>query len=423
MQAPTATATRPFPTPLFGGPQKPPHIVVAGNGIGGMAVVSQLKQGIKKHPGLAHVTLIGPRPDFIFKPLLLDTLLAPRPAASQPIAPKHTQPNDPIQFRQGSLTDFSLPPHGQVRYGKGESLGYDYLVMALGCVPPSNSPIPGLQAHALPLETPEDITRLQASVEQKLTRALANPTEAKNLSFVILGGGVTGVEAALLLHARVSRELKARRADPALQPRITLIHGGKALLSDPYFSPLKPVIQDQLTKAGIQVLLRHWVVGVEAHQVIVKDSATGALHTLDTQQPINALGGVPHPLARQLTEATQQRVSVNPFLELPSQPNVYVIGDLAEANDTQGRPLPMLGQVADQQGRYVGQDLYLKLLGKSQQRRPFRYKHHGVTLPLTGEKAVMEIKLPGGKSLLLRGRLAAWLRQIRYRTPMRRAES
>jgi NADH dehydrogenase len=422
MFAPVAMATRPFSALTFGGPQKPSHIVVAGNGIGGMAVVSKLKQALQKRPHLANVTLIGPRPDFVFKPLLLDSLLAPQTASSWPLAEQLTHPNAPIQFRQGNITALSLPPHGQVQHNKSGPIDYDYLVVALGYVKPPVHRVPGLHQHALFVETPQDIAKLEASLLQKLDHALKAPpdseTRRQNLSFVILGGGVTGVETALLLHERLQRELQARKADPAIQSRITLVHGSPDILNDPYFLPLQGSIKRQMEEVGIELLLRHWVVGVEAHQVQVQEAETGAFKSLATRDPISTLGGVPNPVAESFAEPNQ-RVAVNPFLELPQHPQVYVIGDLANAQDATGRPLPMLGQVAAQQGRYVAQDLVQKLSGAPSPRSPFVYKHRGVTLPLTPKRAVFQFKLPWGQSLILQGRLAAWLRNAVYRAQVR----
>jgi NADH dehydrogenase len=270
----------------------------------------------------------------------------------------------------------------------------------------------------LSLETEGDILtltqRIRSSLEAAASAVPNSPEQEAHRTLVVLGGGPTGVEAALLVKSLAQRIIQAMVPQPRIHPRVVLVHGSGQILSDPVFAPLRSQMTRQLQQAGIEVRLRHWVVSASPDAVTMKDADTGALTSLPTRTAINALGALPNPLGQTLGAAPEKRVPVNAYLESPQHTSVYIIGDLADARDGQGQSLPMLGQVAAQQGHYVAQDLLRKATGQLKPSLPFQYRHRGVTLPTSPQEALLQLPLPGGRSFVLKGRLASWLRHRLY---------
>ena len=191
------------------------------------------------------------------------------------------------------------------------------------------------------------------------------------LTFVVIGGGPTGVEMAGAL-AEISRQSLARdfrHFDPS-SARIVLLEGGPSILSA-FPEPLRAAARRDLERLGVEVRTNCLVTHVASGGVEFGSEAIQAATVLwaagVAASPLGASLGVPLDRAG--------RVLVNPDLTIPGHPNVFVIGDLASLKDEKGRQLPGVAQVAIQMGQHAARTIVRSI--ENQPYRPFRYKNLG----------------------------------------------
>lgn len=257
------------------------------------------------------------------------------------------------------------------------------------------------ERHAPGLKTLEEATEIRRRVLEAFERAELelDPTRRKALlTFVVVGGGPTGVELAGALGemSRFTLASDFRRIDPTLA-RVVLIEAGPRIL--PTFD------EDQAVRAtrdleglGVQVWTSSMVSGIDAEGV---DLGAERLLAATT---VWAAGVQASPLGRSLGAPLDERgrVIVGPDLSIPGHPEVFVIGDLAHARDEQGRPLPGVAPVAIQQGRHVARSVGADRAGLA--RTPFRYRDRGRMATIGRSRAIVDL----GGGVKLAG-FAAWL--------------
>src|SRR5437868_10197652 len=205
------------------------------------------------------------------------------------------------------------------------------------------------------------------------------------LTFVVVGGGPTGVELAGAL-VEISRHVLTRdfrRIDPR-SARVVLIEAGPRILPA-YLPELSDRAAERLRRMGCEVLLGTPVTGVDAEGV-----SFGA-GRIRSRCVIWAAGVAPSPIARSLGVPLDRlgRVKVQPDLSLPGAPEVFVVGDLAAGEDQQGKPLPGLAPVAIQGGRHAARQIVRTLRG--QPREPFRYFDKGILATIGRNAAVVQV--------------------------------
>jgi NADH dehydrogenase len=357
-----------------------------GNGLGGVAAGSELRRMLSSRPNLAEVTLVGPSDQYVFKPQLHESLNGK--AITVPMR-KLFPLGQSVQYKQATVTKISIDPAKKELETSNGKLPFDYLIISVG----GKTAYYGhndAATHAIPMESPADIARIQASVQKKLAQAANAPTgseaQKKALSFVIVGGGATGVETAFDLQEFVQNTIQQKF--PALagqKPTVTIVEAMPDILNG-FSDKEKQYVKKRLAEKGIQVLYNHPVQNIGPNGLVLtdKNQPEAKTVTLNTEDPVWVTGVRAHPLVEQLPVERlpgNQRVKVNPFLEIPKRPDVYVIGDSAGALDAKtGKPLPPTGQVAQQQGYFVAKDLVAKLEGQKEddaKRKPFEYHHQG----------------------------------------------
>jgi NADH:ubiquinone reductase (H+-translocating) len=241
--------------------------------------------------------------------------------------------------------------------------------------------------HAPALKTLRDAE----TIRTKILRAyeLAELTDDENervrlMTFVLVGGGATGVELAASMAQMASITLRGnfRRIDPA-RSSIVLIEGGNRILPT-FADSLSRKAARRLEKLGVTVMTGTKVEKVDEEGVVAGGkripSATILWTAGVTASPITKTLGVPTDRAG--------RVPVDAYLKVPGADGVFAIGDVASLNQD-GRPLPGVAQVAIQQGRYVGQVIAKQVKGKVL-RRPFRYFDKGNMAVVGKNFAVLE---------------------------------
>ena len=324
----------------------PPQVVAVGAGFGGLSLARELGRG-----GIP-LTLIDRTNHHLFQPLLYQV------ATAALAAPDISYPIRSIVRRQlrtevvlGDVAGVDLAAR-LVSLTDGMQLGYDYLVVAAGCRH-SYFSHPEWEAIAPGLKTLEDAGEIRRRILlafERAERATDPLTRKRELTFVVVGAGPTGVElaGAIAEIARFSLRRDFRRIDPRDAAILLLEGGGRVLPSYP------PSLSDraarQLRRLGVDVRTSALVTALVPGEVEVAGVrvATGTV--------IWAAGNAASPLGRTLGVPLdrQGRVLVEPDCSIPGHPDVFVIGDAAAFTHQAGfEVLPGVSQVAMQMGRFV----------------------------------------------------------------------
>ncbi|RUT34751.1 NAD(P)/FAD-dependent oxidoreductase [Arsenicitalea aurantiaca] len=269
--------------------------------------------------------------------------------------------------------------------GSGMRLAYDYLVLAPG----SRYNYFGNDAewapHAPGLKTMDDAIMLRRRILMAFERAelSRDPEERRRLlTFVVIGGGPTGVEMAgamaELAKATLARDF--RHIDPK-STRIVLVEAVDELLGQ-FTDRQSAYTKETLEKMGVEVMLNAPVKGVESHRVMAGETA------IEAETIIWCAGVSASPLVGQIGAETAKggQVKVSRDFSVPGSPEIFVIGDAA-AYEEDGRPLPALAPVAKQQGKHVGR-LIAAREGQGRDPGQFHYRDWG-TMATIGRAAAV----------------------------------
>ncbi len=264
----------------------------------------------------------------------------------------------------------------------GETIHYDYLILANGSVT-STFGVPGVEEHAYFLKTLEEAVALKNHIIccfEAASRETGNDNKKALLTFVIVGGGATGVEysgaLAELIHGPLIRDYPT--IDFA-DVRIELLEAADHLVGH-MPKTLRDYTARQLRKMGVDVRLKTAVAEVTKDKAILKDQ-----EAIPTRTVIWTAGvrGEELPADSAIRVGRDGRVSVQDTLQVQDHPNIYVIGDLAAIQDD-SRVLPMVAQVAIQSGVTAAKNILLQVAGKSA--AAFRYADRGSMIAI-GRKA------------------------------------
>ncbi|HEX2563415.1 MAG TPA: NAD(P)/FAD-dependent oxidoreductase, partial [Acidimicrobiales bacterium] len=360
-----------------------PKVVVIGAGFGGIEVV----RGLKGAP--VDVTLVDRHNFHTFQPLLYQVAtagLSPTDVAHVVRGLFHRQPN--VRFRRGSVTGVDWAARTVAIDGQPD-LPFDHLVLAAGASVTWFG-VPGAAEHGFPLYTLEDATRLRNHVLQRFEAADRDPTELDRggLTFVVVGGGPTGVETAGALAELFA--MVFRKDYPSLdlgRAQVVLVEMQDHLLH-PFKASSRRHALETLRSRGVEVRLGAQVAAVAADSVTFRDG-----EVLRSQTLVWAAGVHANPLAAALDLPLEQsgRITVDPDLGVPGRPGAWAIGDIAAATDRRGAVLPQLAPVAMQSGRHVARQIRRRLEGRPT--APFRYLDKGIMATIGRRAAVAE--LPG----------------------------
>ncbi len=354
-----------------------PRVVIIGAGFGGLKAAESLA----RLP--VQITVVDRKNHHTFQPLLYQVAtagLSPADIAApiREILAKYQN----IEVLLGEVLGVDV---GQriVRL-HGAELPYDYLVLAAGS---SHAyfghddwePLaPGLKT----IEDALEMRRRVLLVYELAEREAALKGEHWPITFVIVGGGPTGVELAGTLGeiSRQSLRHEFRHIDPS-KSRVLLVEAGPSVLSS-YPEDLRASAVKQLHHLGVEVRTSAPVTDVREGEVRIGDE------TVPASVVLWAAGVSASKLGRDLGAPTDHagRVMVEPDLSIPGHREVFVIGDLATMQDKHGNPLPGLAPVAMQQGKWIGRQVAADLASKP--RQPFHYHDKG-TLATIGRAAAI----------------------------------
>jgi NADH dehydrogenase len=371
-----------------------PHVVVIGSGFGGLTVTQRL--------ATAHVrvTLIDRTNHHTFQPLLYQVAMAGLSPAeiAQPIRSiVHRQANATVLMAEVARVDLK---RRSVDLSDGASVGWDFLVVACG----ADTAYFGHDewARAAPgLKSIEDAIDIRQRVLLAFELAEREPDPKRReelLSFVVIGGGPTGVELAGAL-AELAKYVLARdfRSIDPRAAKVTLLEAGPRIL--PAFpQSLSVRAVEELNELGVEVRTGARVSALVPGRVTLGDE------TLPGSVAIWAAGVRANQLTRTLQGAPLDpsgRVLVLPDLTVPGQPRAFVIGDAASITGKDGNPVPGVSPVAMQEGRTVARSIRSVIAGGAP--LVFAYRDKGSMATIGRSRAIAEIG-----SIHLSG-LIAWL--------------
>jgi NADH:ubiquinone reductase (H+-translocating) len=288
-------------------------------------------------------------------------------------------------FVMGEVT--AVDPEARQVQTKAALIDYDYLILATGSIPQFFG-IPGAEAHTFPMKTMEDGIRLRNHILRIFEEAEreTDPVRRRRLlTFVTIGGGPSGVEfagaLAELIHGPLAKDYPTIDLN---EVRVVLVEAASNLLNT-MPERLGRYTAELLESKQVEVRLASIVSEVTRHAVYLRD---GSEIFTETAVWTAGVGGQNIAQRSGLPTRRNGTVEVEPTLQIPGYPNVYVIGDLAAFKTADGY-LPMVAPVAMQQGAHTAQNIGRQIKGEAL--RPFTYTDKGSMAVIGRNAAVANI--------------------------------
>lgn len=366
-----------------------PHIVILGGGFAGLNAARRLGRAANRTP--MQVTLIDRNNYHTFQPLLYQVATA----GLQPQDIGHSLRNlfgnrlrrseATVRVRMGTVVTVDRE-HRRLHLSDGSELDYDMLVVAAGAST-ADYGVPGVFQHGFPLKSLTESVSLRNHILKRFETAALHPDDIANgaLTFVVAGGGPTGVE----LSGALTELFRVLRRDhpelPHERVRVVLAEMLPTVLP-PYSESSRRYAHDALRQRGVELRLDTTIERVERDRVVFSDG-----DELRTQTLIWTAGVKANPLASLLDSPQTKggRLVVDPDLRLPGDRRVFAAGDIAAATGPDGDPLPQLAPVAIQQGEHVADQIVALL--HAAPTSAFHYKDKGNMATIGRSDAVVEL--------------------------------
>ena len=364
-----------------------PRIVIAGGGFGGVYAARSLEKTLG--PNAAEICLINRENYFVFQPLLPEVVSGSIGLLDTVSPIRRLCPHTQLYVREVERIDLErrvvvLAPNFRPRTLE---LSYDYLVLAPGNVT-EFSGMPGLAEHALPFRTLGDALRLRNRAIEALEEAAIETDEAfrrRLLTFVVGGGGFSGVEVIAELNDFLRGAARHFRTLRAEEIRCVLVHSGDRIL--PEMDPsLAEYAQRLLTRRGVELKLKARVKAATSESVVLNTGETIPARTLVSTAPSG-----PTPLVTALDCTKEKgRMVVNSCLELDGHAGrVWALGDCAAIRMSDGTAAPPTAQHATREAELVANNIAAAIKGRPQ--KPFQFAGLGKLGALGHRSAVAEI--------------------------------
>ncbi len=372
-----------------------PQVVIIGAGFGGLTAAQELASAP------VDVTVVDRNNFHTFLPLLYQVATAGLNAAdvAYPVRGIFRRQRN-VRCRQATITGVDWE-RAELGLDDGAPLPFEHLVVAAGAAV-NTFGVPGVE-HAFPLYALDDAVLLRNHVLSRFEAADGDPelVDDGGLTFVVVGGGSTGVEVAGALAELFDQVLrKDFRTLDVRRAQVVLVEMGGELLA-PFASRSRRHASDTLELRGVVVRTGAVVERITPTRVHLVDGEVIDAHTVVWSAGVKA-----SPIAGALGVRTGRagRIVVGSDLVIPGHPNAYAIGDIAEIPGASGT-LPQLAQVAIQSGKHAARQIRTSLAG--QPSTPFSYRDKGIMATIGRRAAVAELPI----GLKLRGTIAwlAWL--------------
>ena len=358
-----------------------PHIVIIGAGFGGMEVARRLAKASVR------ITLIDKHNYHLSQPLLYQVAIAGL-VPSQIAYPLRTifRKQKNLTFKMGAVNEVNL----KERYVKtnGSVIAYDYLVLAVG----GQTNFFGNQSveqNGFQLKSIESAIALRnhlLNIFEQANREVDVEIRKAMLTFVVVGGGPTGVETAGALAELITHVLAKDYPHMDMSDvRVLLLEAGKNVMAS-FPDELRKATNDLLRNKKVEILVNTKLVDYNGRRVALGDGGQIHTHTLIWTAGVKAAGMLD---SLQVEQAGSGRVRVAASLQVKAYAEVFVIGDAAYLENSDGQPLPMLSTVAIQQGKLTAQNIQ-KII-KGEKPKTFHYKDPGLLATIGRNAAVARI--------------------------------
>lgn len=371
---------------------QPHKVVIVGGGFAGLFAAKSLKD--RRNVQKFDVTLLDKRNFHLFQPLLYQV------ATGSLVVGDIATPHRVVLQRRRNVTPltgtaYDLDIENRRVLHEHGALNYDTLIVSTG-VKHHYFGNDHWRPYAPGLKTVEHALEMRRRIFTAFERAEQAESEVerrRQLTFVVVGAGPTGVELAGALGELAHRTLVKdfRHIDPR-EARILLIEGADNVLP-PYSDKLRDKARQMLEELGVTVIVNTLVQDVQEHRVQMKGPE--GEQTIDAATVLWAAGVRASAFGEVLAERTGVeldrggKVHVQPDLSLPGHPEIFVVGDLAHCEQADGTIVPGLAPAAIQQGRYVAKQLRDRAAGK--QIKPFKYKDKGSMAVIGRNRAIGDL--------------------------------
>jgi NADH:ubiquinone reductase (H+-translocating) len=365
------------------------RVVIVGGGFGGLYTARQLEKELKRRDDF-EVVLINRENYFVFQPMLAEVIsgtigLVDVVSPIRRIVPRtelHVREVEAIDIANRTITTSTgFHPHPHV-------LGWDHLVLALGTVTDFRG-MRGLPEHAFPFKNLADAIKLRNHIIHALEEAAIEQHDADVrrclLTFVVAGGGFSGVEVAAEINDFVRHVAKSFRGIDPAEIRVILIHGKGRILQE-MDEELALFAQRLLARRGVEVRLNVRLVAATGNEAILDDGTRLSTKTLVATVPASA-----HPLIEPLplSKAKNGRLVVDRSLAALGATNVWALGDCALVPASDDGFAPPTAQHASRQAAVVAANIVASIRGGP--KRVFAFKGLGKLGALGRHSAIADI--------------------------------
>lgn len=362
------------------------RIVIVGGGFAGVKCARTLSKRLRGRD--AEIILFNRENHLVFSPLLADAVgssLNPLDVVAplREMLPRVQCRTEDVQHILTETNDIEYETHD----GKFARMGYDHLVLALG-VSANLTAVPGMADHGFPLKSIGDATALRSHILQQLEKAeVCSDADMRRwyLSFIVVGGGYSGVEAAGEINDLARSTRRYFQNIRAEDVSVHLLQSAPEILPD--IGPsLRRFARAKMEKAGVRVLEKTYVQTATPDGVRTRDGELIRGATI-----VCTVGTAPAPLIQRLhARKDRGRLVTGPDMRIEDSSNVWAIGDCAcIPNAHDGQPSPPTGQFAERQGNQAANNIASVLDGGPT--KPFSFKPLGQLCSIGGYSAVAEI--------------------------------
>ncbi len=388
---------------------RPARILILGGGFGGVYTAIELEKRLKRElrDGRVEIGLVSRENYLVFQPMLPEVISGSIGLVDTITPIRRLCPRTNLYTRAVEKIDLERRRvYAAAGFGSRQcALEYDHLVIALGNVT-SFAGQPGLAEHALPFKYLGDALALRNRIIHTLEEAdiEGDPAVRRTLlTFVVAGGGFSGVEAVAELNDFVRAVARSFRNIRPEELRVVLLHAGGLILPELPKS-LAEFAQRLLVKRGVEIRLDTRLGGATADAALLAGG-----ERIPTRTLVSTVPSAPNPLVAALPVKKEKgRIAVDRYLEVPDRPGVWAVGDCAWILDARtDEPCPPTAQHATREARCLAENIVAALRGGP--RRAFAFRALGKMGALGHRSAVAEVF-----GVKLSGFLAWWLWRTIY---------
>ena len=380
------------------------RVVVLGGGFAGVSFAQELARllrhgdrrrrpvdaGVRLGARDVEVVLVDRDNYFVFQPLLADIISGSIETTHVVVPLRRMLPRTKVLVGEIESIDAAAKVVGIRRRGAAQAvpLRYDQLVLTLGGVTDFRA-VPGMAEHSLGVRTLGDAFYLRNRALDRLEEAAIerDPERCRRLlTFVVVGGGSTGVEVAAELHDLLHLAVRSFRSTADLSPRVVLVHSRPRVLSE-FGERLSKRATKRLAAVGVELVLGHRLARVEPDAVVLDDGTR-----IEAGTVVSTVGNAPNPLLGHLPAGHDAKGWVLPdaTFAVPGLDGVWALGDCASIEDpATGRPMPSTAQHAIREGPAAARNILAVLEGRAPQ--PFHYGQLGMLVSLGRRHGIGEV--------------------------------